>query len=84
MKMLWLKDTYYIRGPLSSKGYITDLEKVFEYLNNPYFRADWVDYHLRRLINEGLLPSYVSRQTDKLDLQLLLLARLTGNEKNIK
>ncbi|WP_079913019.1 hypothetical protein [Paenibacillus sp. 32352] len=54
-----------------------DLEKVFEYLNNPYFRADRVDYHLRRLISEGVLPPYVSRQTNKLDLQLLLLARLT-------
>jgi hypothetical protein len=57
-----------------------DLEKVFEYLNNPYFRADRVDYHLRRLISEGVLPPYVSRQMDKLDLQLLLLARLTDNE----
>ncbi|GMK39064.1 hypothetical protein PCCS19_21180 [Paenibacillus sp. CCS19] len=54
-----------------------DLEKVFEYLNNPYFRADRVDYHLRRLISEGVLPPYVSRQTNKLDLQLLLLARLS-------
>ncbi|OMF15498.1 MULTISPECIES: hypothetical protein [Paenibacillus] len=63
------------------KGLNYDLEKVFEYLNNPYFRADRVDYHLRRLISEGLLPSYVSRQTDKLDLHLLLLARLTVNEK---
>ncbi|MDR6717390.1 hypothetical protein [Paenibacillus sp. 2003] len=57
-----------------------DLEKVFEYLNNPYFRADRVDYHLRSLIIEGVLPPYVSRQTDKLDLQLPLLARLTYNE----
>ncbi|GIO38832.1 hypothetical protein J41TS12_36930 [Paenibacillus antibioticophila] len=59
------------------KGLHYDLEKVFEYLNNPYFRADRVDYHLRRLISEGVLPSYVSRQMDKRDLQLLLLARFT-------
>jgi hypothetical protein len=57
-----------------------DPEKVFEYLNNPYFRAERVDYHLRRLVSEGVLPPYVSRQMDKLDLQLLLLARLTDNE----
>jgi hypothetical protein len=57
-----------------------DLEKVFEYLNNPYFSAERVDYHLRRLISEGVLPPYVSRQTDKLDLQLLLLARLADTE----
>ncbi|OME34960.1 hypothetical protein BSK58_24960 [Paenibacillus odorifer] len=54
-----------------------DLEKVFEYLNNPYFSAERVDYHLRRLISEGVLTPYVSRQMDKRDLQLLLLARLT-------
>jgi hypothetical protein len=59
------------------QGLHYDLEKVFEYLNNPYFNAERVDYHLRRLISEGVLPPYVSRQTDKLDLQLLLLARLT-------
>jgi hypothetical protein len=53
-----------------------DLSKVFEYLNNPYYTAELVDYHLRRLIGAGVLPPYVSRQTDKLDLQLLLLARL--------
>jgi hypothetical protein len=58
------------------KGLHYDLEKVFEYLNNPYFMAERVDYHLRRLISEGVLPPYVSRRTDKLDLQLLLLARL--------
>ncbi|MHA6481657.1 hypothetical protein ACX1C1_07110 [Paenibacillus sp. strain BS8-2] len=58
------------------KGLHYDLEKVFEYLNNPYFRAERVDYHLRRLISEEVVPPYVSRQTDKLDLQLLLLARL--------
>ncbi|MGM1023717.1 MAG: hypothetical protein ACQEXV_25060 [Bacillota bacterium] len=58
------------------KGLHYDLEKVFEYLNNPYFRAERVDYHLRRLISEGVLPPYVNRQMDKLDLQLLLLSRL--------
>lgn len=62
------------------KGLHYDLEKVFEYLNNPYFHAERVDYHLRRLISEGVLPPYVSRQMDKLDLQLLLLARLTDKE----
>ncbi len=61
------------------EGLHYDLEKVFEYLNNPYFRADRVDYHLRRLISEGVVPPYVSRQTDKLDLQLLLLTRLAKN-----
>ncbi|TVY01490.1 hypothetical protein [Paenibacillus cremeus] len=60
------------------KGLHYDLEKVFEYLNNPYFRAERVDYHIKRLISEGVLPPYVSRQTDKLDLQLLLLARLAA------
>jgi len=50
---------------------------VFEYLNNPYFSAERVDYHLRRLISEGVLTPYVRRQMDKRDLQLLLLARLT-------
>ncbi len=53
-----------------------NLQKVFEYLNNPYYRAERVDYHLRSLISEGFLPPYVSRQTDKLDLQLLLLTSL--------
>ncbi|WP_238651793.1 hypothetical protein [Paenibacillus piscarius] len=54
-----------------------DLEKMFEYLYNPYFRAERVNYHLQRLISEGVLPPYVSLQTDKLNLQLMLLARLT-------
>ncbi|GAA3403457.1 hypothetical protein [Paenibacillus hodogayensis] len=69
----------YLLHSRSSKfyGLHYDLEKVFEYLNNPYFSADRVDYHLRRLISEGVLPPYVSPQMDKRDLQLLLLARLT-------
>ncbi len=58
-----------------------DLSKVFEYLNNSYYHSSLVDYHLLRLISSGVLPSYVSRQTDKLDLQLLLLARLADDEK---
>jgi hypothetical protein len=58
-----------------------DLSKVFEYLINSYYHSSLVDYHLRRLISAGVLPSYVSRQTDKLDLQLLLLARLADEEK---
>lgn len=53
-----------------------DLEKVYDYLNDPFLSDERVDYHLKRLTNEGLLPPYVSLQTNKLDLQLLLLSRL--------
>jgi hypothetical protein len=56
-----------------------DLEKVFEYLNNSSYPLSMVDYHLKRLISAGVLPSFVSLETDKRDLQLLLLARLADN-----
>jgi len=38
-------------------------------------------YHLRRLIGAGVLPPFVNRETDKLDLQLLLLAKLAEEDK---
>jgi hypothetical protein len=66
--------------PRRFKAVSYDLSKVFEYLNNPYYTPSMVDYHLRRLISTGVLPSYISRQTDRLDLQLLLLARLADKE----
>ncbi|MNN34970.1 hypothetical protein D3C81_1488030 [compost metagenome] len=53
-----------------------DLQKVFEYLNNSSYPLSMVDYHLKRLVNVGVLPSFVSLETDRLDLQLLLLVRL--------
>jgi hypothetical protein len=56
-----------------------DLEKVFEHLNNSSYPLSMVDYHLERLISAGVLRSFVSLETDKRDLQLLLLARLADN-----
>ncbi|AIQ45735.1 hypothetical protein R70723_07420 [Paenibacillus sp. FSL R7-0273] len=59
-----------------------DLSKVFEYINNPHYIPSLVDNHLSRLISAGVLPEFVSRETDKCDLQLLLLSKLavTGEE----
>ncbi|MFD4517592.1 hypothetical protein [Paenibacillus glucanolyticus] len=53
-----------------------DLHKVFEYLHNSSYPLSMVDYHLKRLSSEAVLPPFVSLGTDKLDLQLLLLASL--------
>lgn len=53
-----------------------DLSKVFEYINNPHYIPTLVDHHLNRLISAGVLPQFVSRETDKRDLQLLLLSKL--------
>ncbi|MEC0244152.1 hypothetical protein P4H66_30525 [Paenibacillus dokdonensis] len=53
-----------------------DLQKVFEYLHNSSYQLSMVDYHLKRLSSAGVLPPFVGLETDKLDLQLLLLARL--------
>ncbi|MNO53241.1 hypothetical protein D3C76_436800 [compost metagenome] len=58
------------------KDVFYDLSKVFEYINNSSYIASLVDYHLNRLITAGVLPQFVSRATDKRDLQLLLLAKL--------
>lgn len=59
------------------KNIYYDLSKVFEYINNPYYISSLVDHHLNRLIYAGVLPQFVSRETDKRDLQLLLLSKLT-------
>jgi len=56
-----------------------DLSKVFEYIHNPSYIPSLVDYHLNRLIESGVLPKYVTRATDKRDLQLLLLSKLADN-----
>ncbi|RXT08920.1 hypothetical protein [Ammoniphilus sp. CFH 90114] len=63
------------------KDVFYDLGKVFEYLNNSSYPLSMVDYHLERLIGAGILPPFVSLETDKLDLQLLLLARLADDIK---
>lgn len=59
-----------------------DLSKVFEYINNPYYNASLVDHHLNRLNTAGVLPQFVSRATDKRDLQLLLLSKLAVKEED--
>lgn len=56
-----------------------DISKIFEYLNNPYYTPSLVDYHLKRLIDAGALPPYVTQHIDKLDLQILPMARLLAN-----
>lgn len=53
-----------------------DISKVFEYLNNPYYSSSLLDYHLNRLIEGGVFPSYVNQKIDRLDLKLLLLSGL--------
>lgn len=70
---------------LSSRSYrfkdvFYDISKVFEYLNNPSYIPSLVDYHLKRLIAAGVLPSFANLETDKLDLQLLLLSKLAVTE----
>jgi hypothetical protein len=63
------------------KDVFYDLSKVFEYINNPSYIPSLVDHHFNRLIMAGVVPQFVSRETDKLDLQLLLLSKLAVNEE---
>lgn len=56
-----------------------DLSKVFEYLHNPYYEPSLLEYHIKRLVRAGVLPPFVDLETDKLDLQLLLYAKLAEN-----
>lgn len=55
--------------------------KVFEYLNNSLYFVSMVDYHLKRIINAGVMPSYISLQTDKLGPAALDLVRLADSDK---
>ncbi|WNR46889.1 hypothetical protein [Paenibacillus roseipurpureus] len=58
-----------------------DLSKVFEYLNNPYYYQSLLEYHIKRLVDAGVLPPFVSLETNKFDLQLLLLSRIASTDQ---
>ncbi|RED76058.1 hypothetical protein [Cohnella phaseoli] len=64
-------------GSNKFKNVFYDISKVFEYLHNPNYNPSLVDHHINRLIEAEILPSYINRNTNKLDLQLLLLSNLT-------
>jgi hypothetical protein len=76
MKFEDLKSGYLLHPKrVHFKEYSYHISKVFEYIHNNN-RYSLMDYHLNRLIDVGILPSYIVVKHDPRDIQLALLKAL--------